>query len=154
VAGLAIVIVGALLTLYDVTNRKKTDELTRSVAEQRQLSATLEHAVASRTVELEDAQRVLQRMWWLGQQITLELNPQRVLERFLEAVVDIAQADGAIVGLVGDDAKIRIVVGTGIGADLVGVQVPLLGSAMGKVVRSGATFAVADIGEHLGEVDE
>ena len=35
------------------------------------------------TLELDDAQRVLHRMWWLGQQITLELDPRRVLDRFL-----------------------------------------------------------------------
>src|SRR5207248_3283243 len=50
--------------------------LTRSMAEERRLTATLEQAVVSRTTALEDAQRVLQRMWWLGQQITLELNSQ------------------------------------------------------------------------------
>src|SRR5204862_7952717 len=128
--------------------------LASSMHEERRLTATLEQKVETKTTELEDAQRVLQRMWWLGQQVTLELNPQRVLERFLEAVVDIAQADGAVVGLVGDDAKIRIAVGTGIAADLVGVQVPIIGSAMGKVVRTGTTFSVADVGEHASEVDE
>jgi two-component system NtrC family sensor kinase len=154
VSGLAIVIVGAMLTLYDLMARKKTDELTRSVVEQRQLSATLEHAVASRTVELEDAQRVLQRMWWLGQQITLELNPQRVLERFLEAVMDIAQADGAVVGLVGDDAKIRIVVGAGSNASLVGTQLPIMSSVMGRVIRTGVTWSVEDITEHAKELNQ
>ena len=68
--------------------------LASTMLEERQLTATLEQKVESKTTELEDAQRVLQRMWWLGQQITLELNPQRVLERFLEAVSDIAGADG------------------------------------------------------------
>src|SRR5881398_3441437 len=97
--------------------------------EERRLTASLEEAVANRTSQLEDAQRVLQRMWWLGQQIALELNPQRVLERFLEAVVDIVQAEGGVVGLIGDDGKIRIVVGTGTGAHLTGLAVPIGSSA-------------------------
>ena len=89
-------------------------EMARSVIEAREMKASLEETVETRSSELEEAQRVLQRMWWLGQQITLELNPQRVLERFLEAVSDIAQADGGAVGLIGDDGKIHIVVGTGL----------------------------------------
>ncbi len=126
--------------------------LVRSMAEERELTATLEQAVLSRTAELEDAQRVLQRMWWLGQQITLELNPQRVLERFLEAVSDIAQAEGGIVGLIGDDGKIRIVVGTGIGAPLAGMAIPITGSAMGRVIRTGQAWTVANVHEHVSEV--
>jgi hypothetical protein len=37
----------------------------------------IERRVVERTLELDDAQRVLHRMWWLGQQITLELDPRR-----------------------------------------------------------------------------
>ena len=63
--------------------------------------------------ELEEAQRVLQRMWWLGQQITLELNPKRVLERFLEAVSTSRGRTAAAVGLIGEDGNLHVVVGTG-----------------------------------------
>lgn len=129
-------------------------ELAQRMAQERALNTTLEQAVVSRTTELEDAQRVLQRMWWLGQQITLELNPQRVLERFLEAVSDIAQADGGIVGMVGDDGKIHIVVGTGIGSCLSGMAIPITGSAMGRVIRSGTAWSVRNVHKHKAEVDE
>ncbi|HVX38422.1 MAG TPA: ATP-binding protein [Gemmatimonadaceae bacterium] len=155
---LACAAVGGALTILGAwviaTERRTNDQLMRSVAEERQLSATLEQAVVARTSELEDAQRVLQRMWWLGQQITLELNPQRVLERFLEAVADIAQADGGIVGLIGDDGKIRVVVGTGMGAPLKGAAIPIAGSAMGRVIRSGVAWTVPDVHLHTDEVDE
>jgi len=129
-------------------------KMAESMREERMLTATLEQAVASRTSELEDAQRVLQRMWWLGQQITLELNPQRVLERFLEAVADIAQAEGGIVGMIGDDGKLHVVVGSGLGAELAGMAVPIANSAMGRVIRSGSAWTVADVNAHRAEVDD
>jgi two-component system, NtrC family, sensor kinase len=91
-------------------------------------------------------------MWWLGQQITLELQPQRVLERFLEAVVDITCSDGGAMGLLRDDGKIRIVCAHGVGAPLEGCEVPGAGSAMGRVVRSGGAWTVSDIGKHRSEV--
>jgi PAS domain S-box-containing protein len=128
-------------------------ELARIMAEERELTAHLEQAVTERTAELEDAQRVLQRMWWLGQQITIELNPQRVLERFLEAVADIAQAEGGLVGMIGDDGKIRIVVGTGLGAPAAGMVIPISGSAMGRVIRTGTAWSVANVHEHSSDVD-
>ncbi len=133
--------------------RRATMDLARRMRAERELTSTLEQAVVSRTGELEDAQRVLQRMWWLGQQITLELNPQRVLERFLEAVTDIAQADGGIVGLIGDDGKIRVVVGTGLGTALAGSVVPITGSAMGGVIRSGKAWTTSDLQSRSDEVD-
>jgi GAF domain-containing protein len=128
-------------------------ELARSMREERLLTATLEQAVASRTHQLEGAQRVLQRMWWLGQQITLELNPQRVLDRFLEAVVDIAQAEGGVVGMIGDDGKLHVVVGTGVGGELAGFAVPIAGSAMGRVIRTGVPWTVTNGNEHRDEID-
>ncbi len=153
-----ILVVASIATLYGwfVMRREHAAAmaLVESMAHERAINTTLEQAVVSRTTELEDAQRVLQRMWWLGQQITLELNPQRVLERFLEAVADIAQGEGGIVGLVGDDGKIHIVVGTGIGADLAGLSIPISGSAMGRVIRTGTSWAVRDLAEHRDEVDE
>ena len=155
---LGVAVVAALATLvgwvFLTRERRAAADLTRSMAEERQLTASLERAVVSRTGELEDAQRVLQRMWWLGQQITLELNPQRVLERFLEAVADIAQADGGVVGLIGDDGKIRIVVGTGVGSSLAGTAIPIAGSAMGRVIRSGTAWTVANLHAHEDEVDD
>jgi two-component system NtrC family sensor kinase len=141
------IIVGAL-TLYGLrvlnAQRRAASDLARSIAEERQVKQTLEHAVQERTSELDDAQRVLQRMWWLGQQITLELDSQRVIERFLEAAVDIAQADSGVVGLIQDDGKIRFVVGIGAASVLTGMTTPLAGSAMGRVIRSGVAWTVAD----------
>ena len=121
-------------------------------ARERRLTASLEQKVESKTTELEDAQRVLQRMWWLGQQVTLELNPQRVLERFVEAVSDIVQADGGCVGMIGEDGKIQIVVGTGIVESLKGMSVPITGSAMGRVIRTGVAWTVTDIHAHESEM--
>lgn len=115
------------------------------MAAERALTATLEQAVESRSSELEDAQRVLQRMWSLGQQITLELNPQRVLDRFLEAVMDIAQGDGATLGLIDDHGQIRLVLGTGIASSFQGMVVPATGSAMGRVIREGRALAIPNI---------
>jgi len=126
--------------------------LASSMHEERRLTASLEQKVETKTTELEDAQRVLQRMWWLGQQVTLELNPQRVLERFVEAVSDIVQADGGCVGMIGEDGKIQIVVGTGMVESLKGMSVPITGSAMGRVIRTGMAWTVTDIHEHAGEM--
>jgi hypothetical protein len=92
---------------------------------------------------------------WFGQQITLELNPRRVLERFLEAVADIAQADGGVVGMVGENDdihNIHIVVATGLTASLSGLVVPIAGSGMGRVIRSGVPWTVADMHVHTGEL--
>jgi len=151
----AIIITG--LTLYGMrvleADRRATTDLTRVVAEERQAKETLEDAIASRTTELEDAQRVLQRMWWLGQQITLELESQRVIDRFLEAVVDIAQADSSVIGMLEEDGRIRFVVGTGSGARVVGTSIPVAGSAMGRVMRSGVAWTVADVRAHSNDFD-
>ena len=127
-------------------------EMARSVIEAREAQVSLEETVEQRTIELEEAQRVLQRMWWLGQQIALELNPQRVLERFLEAVSDIAGADAGAVGLIGEDGKIHVVVGTGMLADYQGMAIPIADSAMGRVIRSGAAWTVSDVRDHRDKV--
>ncbi|HEY4303815.1 MAG TPA: ATP-binding protein [Gemmatimonadaceae bacterium] len=137
-----------------VRGHRAAIELAERMAQERAITASLEQSVATRTAELEDAQRVLQRMWWLGQQITLELNPQRVLERFLEAVSDIAQGEGGIVGMVGDDGKIHVVVGTGVGKRLRGLTIPITNSAMGRVIRTGTSWSVPDIREHLDDIDQ
>ena len=127
---------------------QSTLQMARSMLEERDKKASLEETVARRSTELEEAQRVLQRMWWLGQQIALELNPQRVLERFLEAVSDIAGADGGAVGLIGEDGKLRIVVGTGLLSQYSGMSIPMADSAMGRVIRSGDAWTVTDIHAH------
>ena len=127
---------------------ESTLAMARSMLAERETKASLEETVARRSTELEDAQRVLQRMWWLGQQIALELNPQRVLERFLEAVSDIAGADGGAVGLIGEDGKLHIVVGIGLLSQYAGMSIPMADSAMGRVIRSGDAWTVSDIHDH------
>src|SRR5665647_1845436 len=106
----AIAALNGLLALYGNSalsaERLAAEELQMRVSAEQVLKATLEQRVVERTLELDDAQRVLHRMWWLGQQITLELDPRRVLDRFLEAVADVAQADGAALGLLTDHAMI------------------------------------------------
>src|SRR4029079_1542777 len=69
----------------------------------------------------------------------------RVLDRFLEAVVDIAQADGAVLGLLDDDETVKVLVGTGTGSALSGHHVPMAGSAMGRVIRTGVALMIADV---------
>jgi two-component system NtrC family sensor kinase len=127
------------------TTRAATGVLQSRMSQERQLKAGLERRVVQRTLELDDAQRVLHRMWWLGQQITLELEPRRVLDRFLEAAADVAQADGAALGLVSLDGNIQIAAASGSLASLTGSEVPLAGSVMGKVIRDGGTWSVADV---------
>jgi two-component system NtrC family sensor kinase len=112
---------------------ERDEELER----QRARVAELEKSVALKTSEAADAQRVLRRMWWLGQQVTLELTPQRVLDRFLEAVTDIVQADGALVGLLGEDARIKLSAAAGVAQPLAGQAIPVVGSLMGTVIRTG-----------------
>jgi two-component system NtrC family sensor kinase len=154
----ALALFAAALTVYGwiatIRGHKAAIELAERMARERAITASLEQSVAARTAELEDAQRVLQRMWWLGQQITLELNPQRVLERFLEAVSDIAQGEGGIVGMVGDDGKIHVVVGTGVGKRLRGMTIPISTSAMGRVIRTGTSWSVPDITNRIDDIDE
>src|SRR3569833_2524223 len=147
----ALIVYGWIAT---ARSHKAAIELAERMAQERASTASLEQSVKSRTAELEDAQRVLQRMWWLGQQITLELNPQRVLERFLEAVSDIAQGEGGIVGMVGDDGKNHVEVGTGVGKKLRGRSFPISSSAMGRVIRTGSSWSVPDIREHLDDIDQ
>jgi two-component system NtrC family sensor kinase len=100
-------------------------------------------------------------MWTLGQQITLELNPDRVLHRFIEAVVDVAGADGGslglmnesgALGLLSDGGRLRVVVSTGQGAPLTGTTVPVAGSAMGRAVLTGKPWTHHDVGGEPGLV--
>ncbi len=138
-----------LLPLYaqaaQVAQRRTAEALERSVVAERTFAATLEASVAVRTAELEDTQRVLQRMWRLGQQISLELDPTRVLERFVDAASDIAQADGAAIGLMGEDGMVRVSMARGALVNLGGTQVPAGECVMGRVIRSGAPWVADDV---------
>jgi len=148
VAGIVTIAGWVLLT----REHHSTLRMAQSMLEEREAKVSLQETVETRTIELEEAQRVLQRMWWLGQQIALELNPQRVLERFLEAVSDIAGADGGAVALIGEDGKLHVVVGTGLLSDYVGMAVSIADSAMGRVIRSGAAWTVTDIDVYRDEM--
>ncbi|MDE3214833.1 MAG: PAS domain S-box protein [Gemmatimonadota bacterium] len=138
-----------LLPLYaqaaQVAQRRAAEALETSVVAERTFAATLEASVAVRTAELEDTQRVLQRMWRLGQQISLELDPTRVLERFVDAASDIAQADGAAIGLMGEDATVRVSMARGALVNLAGAQVPAGECAMGRVIRTGTPWVADDV---------
>ncbi|MDQ3997210.1 MAG: GAF domain-containing protein, partial [Gemmatimonadota bacterium] len=147
-----VAVLNVLLALYAVyygaLQRRAVEELARTVTAAGEKTATLEQHVAERTHELEGAQRVLQRMWRLGQQITVELHPARVLERFLEAVTDVVQADGGALGMLGEAGTVRIAAATGASLHLLGQHVPVAGSAMGRVIRTGRPWSVADVTQH------
>jgi two-component system, NtrC family, sensor kinase len=104
--------------------------------------------------EFSGAEKVLQRMWWLGQQITLELDPRRVVERFLEAAGDVAEADGASLGLVTTDGYIEITAASGTLATCAGLRLPIGDSVMGRIIRGAGPFSVADADEHPGELHD
>jgi two-component system NtrC family sensor kinase len=146
----------ALLALYGsyamAAERRAAEQLQHRMTEEQAEKVTLEERVAQRTLELDDATRVLHRMWWLGQQITLELNPRRVLDRFLEAAADVAQADGAALGLLSTDGMIEVTAASGSLAGLAGEHLPVAGSAMGRVIRAGGSWSVADASAHRDHV--
>jgi two-component system NtrC family sensor kinase len=121
--------------------------LADTVEAEREVSVTLEQRVGARTRELADAQRVLQRMWTLAQQIALELNADRVLARFLEAAVDVVQGDGGVVALM-QDQRLVVVASSGMPDELRGQIVPLDTSAIGGVVRSGDVWWTEDVRLH------
>jgi two-component system NtrC family sensor kinase len=147
-----VAVMNVLLALYAVyyaaLQRRAAAELARTVSAAGEKTATLEQHVAERTHELESAQRVLQRMWRLGQQITVELHPARVLERFIEAVTDVVQADGGALGMLGENGTIRIAAATGSSLQMLGQQMPVAGSAMGRVIRTGRPWSVSDVSQH------
>ena len=153
----AIAALNGLLALYGSfafsAHRLTAEELQSRVSAEQVLKASLEQRVAQRTLELDDAQRVLHRMWWLGQQITLELDPRRVLDRFLEAAADVAQAHGATLGLLADDSTIELTAASGVLAGLAGSKVPVAGSVMGRIIRSGGSWSVADVRQHPDDVE-
>ena len=143
---IALLAILALLVARQVIARQRRigHELQELVVSERAVSTTLEHRVQERTAELADAQRVLQRMWTLGHHITLELDPARVVQRFMEAVVDVAQADGIALGLGNPSGGVRISAASGIAASF---QDESLGaeSAMGRVMRAGRAWFAEDI---------
>ena len=142
------VVLALYAVYYGALQRRTAEELARTANAAGQKAATLEQHVFERTQELESAQRVLQRMWRLGQQITVELHPARVLERFLEAVTDVVQADGGALGMLGEDGTVRIDAATGASLHMLGQQLPVTGSAMGRVIRTGRPWSVADVTQH------
>jgi len=147
-----------LLVLYAIyalaVERRLGAALEHQISRETALKMSLEHRVEQRTLELDDAQRVLHRMWWLGQQITLELDPRRVLDRFLEAAADIAQADGAALGLQSSDGAIEIAAASGSLAPLTGTRLAGGDTAIDRVIRGGDSWSVADVDDHPGEVSE
>jgi two-component system NtrC family sensor kinase len=155
---LAVAIAGlnGLLVVYGTyalaIERRAGEELQHRVSVEQELKAKLEQDVVARTLELDDAQRVLRRMWWLGQQITLELDPRRVLDRFLEAVSDIVQADGAAIGLLEGDGTIVVTAANGILEPLADQRMPVIASVQGRVIQTGSTWSVADVAVHRDEV--
>ncbi|HEX6598475.1 MAG TPA: ATP-binding protein [Gemmatimonadaceae bacterium] len=100
------------------------------------------------------AEKVLQRMWWLGQQITLELDPRRVVERFLEAAGDVAEADGASLGLVTTDGVIEITAASGALSTCAGLHIPVVDSVMGRILRGAGPWSVADAEDHRDQLHE
>ncbi|MBC7788633.1 MAG: response regulator [Anaerolineae bacterium] len=118
-------------------SQRSTTELERTVVAEREVSATLEFKVVERTEALGEAQRVLQRMWTLGQQIAFELNSDRVLERFIEAVVDVVRADAAAIALTTDADTLRIEHATGPALPLRGKTFAIRDSLMGRATLSG-----------------
>ncbi|MBK5189864.1 MAG: PAS domain S-box protein, partial [Gemmatimonadaceae bacterium] len=133
------------------THHRTTVVLEHVALAERELSGILEQRVALRTEELAEAHRVLQRMWALGQQIALELNASRVLQRFIEASVDVLRADGAAIGIVTDE-RISITTTHGYGRSLTGATFAVQESTLGRVARSGNPWTTSDArGERAGD---
>lgn len=125
--------------------RRHASTLAGDIVAERAVSQALETRVAERTAELADAQRVLQRMWVLGQHVTQELQSPRVVQRFMEAVMDVAQVDAAALGLVADERNLRLAAVLGTGTHLTGMLLPIESSVMGQVVLSGRSWNVDDV---------
>ncbi len=151
--GLALLLFGILLAIragYALWGQQRTTSVLEHAAlAEREQSVLLERHVAARTAELAEAHRVMQRMWTLGQQIALELTPERVLRRFIEAAMDVLRVEGGAVGLV-DGGRVEIAITAGLGDSLAGKSFPAGGSAMGRVTRSAAAWWTPDA-ERSGE---
>ncbi|HMA03996.1 MAG: ATP-binding protein [Gemmatimonas sp.] len=154
--GVALLAFGVLLAIragHALFTQQRTTVVLESVAlAERELSGILEQRVALRTEELAEAHRVLQRMWALGQQIALELNASKVLQRFIEAAVDVTRADGAAIGLVADD-RIAVTTTHGLGEALAGASFTVQESAIGRVARNGAALTIVDAREEPADED-
>jgi two-component system NtrC family sensor kinase len=154
--GVALVVFGLLLAVragYALwTQQRTTRALEHAAIAERAQSALLERRVAERTSELAEAHRVMQRMWALGQQIALELTPERVLQRFIEAAMDVLRVDGGAVGLATADS-VQVAITAGLGAPLAGKTFPITGSAMGRVVRTAEAWWIADAAADSAEED-
>jgi two-component system NtrC family sensor kinase len=143
-----------VLSRVAVRAEQRARDLEARVAEERQLNTTLETHVANRTVALTEAQRVLHRMWELGHEINAELQPRRVLQRFLGALMDIEKVEGAFLSIHDEDDTVRVDAAAGIVAPFVGQSIPATGTAVAEVMASGRSIAVADVAggagsEHL-----
>jgi len=145
--GVALLAFGVLLAMRAghalFTQQRTTVVLEHVALAERELSGILEQRVAQRTEELAEAHRVLQRMWALGQQIALELNPSKVLQRFIEASVDVLRADGAAIGLVSDE-RISITTTHGLADALAGATFAVQESTLGRVARNGHPWTTSD----------
>ena len=147
--GVALAAFGALLAMRAGhalwTHRRTTLVLEHAAIAEREIASLLEQRVDARTAELAEAHRVMQRMWTLGQQIALELTPERVLRRFIEAAMDVLRVDGGAVGLVsGDRVQVAITAGLDGAPSIAGRNFAVSGSAMGRVVRTAEAWWTAD----------
>ncbi|MBI3792426.1 MAG: PAS domain S-box protein [Gemmatimonadetes bacterium] len=124
---------------------RRARELEERVAAERELSATLETHVASRTVALTEAQRVLHRMWELGHEINAELQPRRVLQRFLDALMDIEKVEGAYLSIHDEDDTVRVDAAAGVAAPFTGRAMPAAGTAVARVMATGVSLAISDV---------
>ena len=147
ILGFGLLVFGVLLAVRAghalFAQQRATVVLEHVAVAERELSGVLEQRVSLRTEELAEAHRALQRMWTLGQQIALELNPSKVLQRFLEASVDVLRADGGAIGLVSDE-RLAITTTQGDGAPLAGASFAVQGSTLGRVTRKGAAWSTSD----------
>ena len=141
-AALSLLVAQRVIARSDLRSR----ELEARVVHEQELSTTLEHSVADRTAALTEAQRVLHRMWELGHEINAELHPKRVLQRFMDALMDIEKCEGVVLSMLDEPAQIvRVFAGCGVAEPFVGFELPYDGSGMGTVMKLGVTLAVADI---------
>ena len=70
-----------------------------------------------------------------------------MLRHFVEAAVDVAQTDGAALGLMGEEGKIRLVAAIGIAQELAGEAFPIEDSVMGRVIRTGKSWRALDVSQ-------
>ncbi len=120
--------------------QRTTVALEHSVVAEREVTFTLEHRVADRTRELGEAQRVLQRMWILAQQSARELDADRLLHRYLEAVLDVLRAEAGVVEVATESGTVAIA--ANVNATLAPAALPLEGSAAAEMMRGGSLRCV------------